>query len=133
GNLPLFVGWIGTGVLIAILLACVNTMLMTMREQMAEIGIMKSLGFTDSSMFSLMIAQSLTLSCVGGGIGMLISFITQEPTSRLLGSNLPGFQVTSGTFRLAAVISVGLGLVAGLVPAWRVAREKCVEAIRNVD
>ena len=33
GNMPLFVGWIGGGVLIAILLACINTMVMAFREQ----------------------------------------------------------------------------------------------------
>src|SRR6185436_7854771 len=42
GNLPLFVGWIGSGVLLAILLACINTMLMAMREQTTDIGIMKA-------------------------------------------------------------------------------------------
>jgi putative ABC transport system permease protein len=51
GNIPLFLGWIGGGVLLAILLACINTMLMAMREQTTDIGIIKSVGFTDGAMF----------------------------------------------------------------------------------
>jgi putative ABC transport system permease protein len=82
GNLPLFVGWIGTGVLIAIGLACINTMLMAMREQLAEIGILKSLGFTDGSMFGLLIAQALALCGLGGGIGILLAWSTKARSPR---------------------------------------------------
>ncbi len=49
GNVPTFIGAIGGGVLIAILLACVNTMLMAGREQEHAIGILKALGFPDRS------------------------------------------------------------------------------------
>src|SRR5262249_11821439 len=76
-NIPLFVGWIGSGVLIAILLACVNTMLMSMREQAAEIGVLKSLGFTDGSMFGLLLAQALFLCSLGGALGLLVAWATQ--------------------------------------------------------
>ena len=131
GNLPLFIGWIGTGVLIAILLACVNTMLMSMREQLTEIGIMKSLGFTDASMFGLLIFQALALCGIGGGLGIFGAWATEKAIARLLGANFPGYDILPRTFLIAIAITVGLGLVAGLVPAWRVARLRCVEALRS--
>jgi putative ABC transport system permease protein len=90
GNIPLFVGWIGTGVLIAILLASVNTMLMAMREQAAEIGVLKSLGFTDGSMFGLLIAQSLFAVILGGGLGLLARVRDPEPIAEGLGAMFPG-------------------------------------------
>lgn len=133
GNLPLFVGWIGSGVLIAILLACINTMLMAGREQTPEIGIMKSLGFTDASMFAALIAQGLTLCVLGGGLGMLLAWSTQDLIAHSLGANFPGFVVTPGTFARAALVTLGVGLVAGAVPAWRAARLRCVEALRGTD
>ncbi|MBK7645078.1 MAG: ABC transporter permease [Planctomycetes bacterium] len=89
GNIPLFVGWIGTGVLIAILLASVNTMLMAMREQSAEIGVLKSLGFTDGSMFGLLITQSLFLAVLGGGLGIALAWFTQKPIADGLGDHVP--------------------------------------------
>jgi len=133
GNLPLFVGWIGTGVLIAIFLACVNTMIMSMREQLSEIGILKSLGFTDRSMFGLLIAQSFTLCCVGGALGLLLAWSTQRGVENLLGTSFPGYRILPATFALAAVIAMLLGLFTGLAPAWRVAKLRCVEALRSVD
>jgi len=133
GNLPLFVGWIGTGVLIAIVLACINTMLMALREQLYEIGIMKSLGFTDASMFGLLIAQALALSGVGGGLGMLLAWATQGPIGTGLSAFFPGYAIRPGTFALAAVITVALGLFSGIMPAIHAARLRCVEALRSVE
>ena len=133
GNLPLFVGWIGTGVLIAILLACVNTMLMAQREQSAEIGILKSLGFTDGSMFTLLVTQSLVLCGVGGAIGLVLSWATQRQIADSLGTTFPGYTIMPVTFALAAGVTVAIGLIAGIVPAWHAARLRCVEALRETN
>jgi putative ABC transport system permease protein len=133
GNIPLFVGWIGSGVLIAILLASVNTMLMSMREQSAEIGVLKSLGFTDGSMFGLLIVQSLTLCLLGGALGIFIAWATQHPIAEGLGSMFPGYVIQPETFALAAIVSLLIGIVAGLIPAWRASRLRCVEALRGAD
>jgi putative ABC transport system permease protein len=133
GNLPFFVGWIGTGVLIAILLASINTMLMSMREQLSEVGIMKSLGYTDGSMFGLLILQSLALVGAGGALGIALSALTEAKIAELLSQQFPGFRVLPSTFALAAAITLALGLVAGLLPALRVARLRCVEALRSAE
>ncbi len=131
GNIPLFVGWIGSGVVLAILLACINTMLMAMREQTADIGILKALGFTDGAMFSLLIAQGLLLCLLGGGLGMLLAWVTEGQVADGLGSMFPGYKIQAGTFAFAAGITVVLGLLAGVVPAWGARRLRCVQALRG--
>ncbi len=133
GNLPLFVGWIGSGVLIAILLACVNTMLMALREQSQEIGILKSLGFTDGSMFSLLIAQSVLMCALGGGLGILVASATESGVAHGLGAVFPGFKITPGTYALAVIVTFAVGLIAGIVPASRASKLRCVEALRGSD
>jgi putative ABC transport system permease protein len=130
GNLPLFIGWIGTGVLLAIFLASVNTMLMAFREQSSEIGILKALGFTDATTFRLLVAQSLLLCCLGGAIGIALAFASEKAVSDMLGSMFPGYMILPSTYAMAAAIAVGIGLLAGLVPAWQAARLRCVEALR---
>ena len=41
--------------------------------------------------------------------------------------------IKPATFALAALITVGIGLAAGVAPAMRAARLKCVEALREID
>jgi putative ABC transport system permease protein len=133
GNIPLFVGWIGSGVVLAILLACINTMLMAMREQTSDIGILKALGFTDGSMFGLLIAQGMFLCMLGGGLGLLLAWATEEPVSEGLGSMFPGYHVQPGTYAFAAGITVLLGLLAGFVPALGAQKLRSVQALRGTD
>ena len=133
GNIPLFVGWIGSGVVLAILLACINTMLMAMREQTSDIGILKALGFTYGSMFGLLIAQGMFLCMLGGGLGLLLAWATEEPVSEGLGSMFPGYHVQPGTYAFAAGITVLLGLLAGFVPALGAQKLRSVQALRGTD
>src|SRR5882672_10314273 len=131
GNIPLFVGWIGSGVVIAILLACINTMLMSMREQTVDIGIMKAQGFTDGAMFRLLIAQALFLCLSGGALGMLLAWATQSFVAEWLGTMFPGFTILASTYVLAALVTVGLGVLAGVMPAWSARQLRCVDAMRG--
>jgi putative ABC transport system permease protein len=133
GNIPLFVGWIGGGVVLAILLASINTMLMSMREQSTDIGIMKSLGFTDQSMFGLLIVQALCLCAVGGGVGLLLAWSTQGAIAVWMAAFFPGYVITARTFALAAGVTVAIGFAAGIMPAWRARQLRCVEALRGTE
>jgi putative ABC transport system permease protein len=133
GNIPLFLGWIGGGVLVAILVACVNTMLMGMREQIPEIGIMKSLGFTDGAMFSLFIAQAMFLCCVGGAIGIGAASASEALFAKRIEFMFPGYAITAGTYALAIAVTLALGPLSGVVPAWRARRLRCVEALRGAE
>ncbi|MEL6613466.1 MAG: ABC transporter permease, partial [Bacteroidota bacterium] len=69
GNVPFFVSTIGGGVLLAILLAVVNTMLMSGREQTREIGILKALGFSDGDTVKVLVGQSVFICAVGADSG----------------------------------------------------------------
>ncbi|MBL6722180.1 MAG: ABC transporter permease [Planctomycetes bacterium] len=129
GNVPFFVSAIGGGVLAAVLLACVNTMLMAAREQRREAGILKALGFTDATVGRLLLAQSLFVTVVGGGLGILLARAVEPGVAQATGAFLPGFAIERETYLLALGISVGAGLVAGLLPAWRARRMRVIDAL----
>jgi putative ABC transport system permease protein len=131
GNVPLFLGWIGGGILVAILVACINTMLMSMREQTVDVGILKSLGFSDGSMFSLFLAQSMFLCLLGGALGILLAWSTQKSIAALIEMMFPSFVIQPWTFAIAGAVTVAVGLLAGLVPAWSARQLRCVEALRG--
>jgi putative ABC transport system permease protein len=131
GNIPLFLGWIGGGILIAILVASLNTLLMSMREQTSDVGVMKSLGFTDGAIFRLFLAQAMFLCLLGGGLGLFLAWTTQRPIENALASFFPSFRITRETFQLAALVCVALGPIAGFVPALRARGMRVVEALRG--
>jgi len=133
GNIPFFVSSIGGGVLLAILLACVNTMLMAGREQTHDVGILKALGFEDTDVFKLLLGQSLLLCLLGGGAGVLLALALEPGIAEGLGASFPGFTIQSATAFQALLVSGIVGLVAGLVPAWRARALAPVAALRSEE
>jgi putative ABC transport system permease protein len=130
GNVPFFLNSIGTGVLIAVLLACVNTMLMAAREQTHDVGILKALGFTDGGTFGLLLSQSLVISLTGGLLGIALALITQPLFLLALGAMFPNYAIGGGTLLFGFATAVGVGLIAGIVPAVTASRLKSVDALR---
>jgi putative ABC transport system permease protein len=131
GNVPFFVNSIGTGVMIAILLAAVNTMLMAAREQTRDIGVLKALGFTDASVFGAMLSQALFLCGLGGALGIAVAKLTEGWFISKLGNMFPGYAVTSSTLLLAVVLTLAIGLFAGIAPALTARRLKVIDALRT--
>ncbi|MEW6072708.1 MAG: ABC transporter permease [Planctomycetota bacterium] len=130
GNLPRFIGAIGGGVLLAILLACVNTMLMAGREQTHDVGILKALGFTNASVLRLLLVQSFVLCGVGGGLGILLAISSAAGIAATMGQYFPGYEVRTATILLAAAVTIGIGFLAGIFPAWQAGRRSPVEDLR---
>jgi putative ABC transport system permease protein len=133
GNVPFFVSTIGGGVLIAILLAVVNTMLMAGREQTHDIGILKALGFTDGDVVRVLAQQSLLISVVGGALGIGLAKLAEPGIATTVGSMFGGYHVEQSTMLFGAVLAVALGIFAGFAPAWRAARLQTVDALTSKD
>jgi putative ABC transport system permease protein len=130
GNVPRLVTYIGGGVLLAILLACVNTMLMQAREQLREIGVLKALGFTDGATARLLLLQSLLLVGAGGGLGIALAYLSEGSIAVMLGTTFPGYAIRPETLVAAIAVTLAIGLVAGAVPARLAASLRTVEAMR---
>jgi len=130
GNVPKLVSYLGGGVLLAILLACVNTMLMQAREQLREIGVMKALGFSDGFAALLLLAQAMLLVGTGGGLGIALAFLSTDAIGTMLGPNFPGYAITAGTLAAAIGATLVLGILAGAVPARMAERLRTAEAMR---
>lgn len=130
GSLPFFMNSIGMGVFAAILLAALNTMLMAAREQTRDVGVLKSLGFSDGTVFSLMLLQALTLCTIGGGIGIGLAKMSEPGMADFLGTTFPGYAVTGGTLLLGFLLTLAVGLFAGIAPAWHARSLDVVGALR---
>jgi len=131
GNVPFFVTTIGGGVLAAIVLAVLNTMLLAGREQTHDIGVMKALGFRDGTIFGSLLVQGVLLTAIGGGLGIALALASEPMFVGFLGTMFPGYAVTPAILGRAAALSLGVGVLAGLIPAARSRSLMAVEALRR--
>jgi putative ABC transport system permease protein len=131
GGLPKFIAGIGSGVLFAIVLAALNTMLMASRERTGDLGILKALGFSDASASLLLLLESLLLCAAGGAVGVGLALLSSPILGKVLSMVLPNFTISGETVGLALGLSLLIGLVAGAIPAYRASRLRVVEALRS--
>lgn len=103
-----------------------NIMLVAVTERTKEIGIRKSIGARQSDILKQFLFESATLSAIGGTIGLIIAeVIGVVLTAFVFQTRIP---IWSAIFAIG--VSGGVGIVAGLFPAWKAARLDPIEALR---
>jgi putative ABC transport system permease protein len=137
GNVKLLMTAIGAIIVLVILLIAANTMAMTARERITEIAVFRTLGFQKSTILALVLGESVLIALAAGVFGILV-FVTAEPSlKRLLllspmSSLAATFRVYPGVVTLAFALAVGIGVLAGIVPALRAASRSIVDGLRQV-
>jgi len=135
GNLRLFIMAICGAVMFTILLVSANTISMSVRERIREVGIMKTLGFTPGAILGIVLGESALIALIGGAVGCLLA-------AGLCGmvSHSPGGDFMPALRNLAVTPPVGLiclagalliGLVSSFVPAWTASRTSILDALRS--
>jgi putative ABC transport system permease protein len=137
GNVKLILNGIATAVAFAILLVAANTMAMAARERVTEIAVLRTLGFTQREILGLVLGESVLLSLLGGGFGILV-FLLLFPGLRQvvlyspMGFYAAGMKIFPSVLATGFGLSVLVGLVSGLSPALRSARRSISDGLRQV-
>ena len=108
GNIQLLILSIGGVVFFTLLLVTGNTMAMAVRERTGEIGVLKTLGFTDGTVCSLVVAESMGYAFQGAVLGLLAvkAFTLKgDPT----GGFLPLFYLAPSKMFLGVVVALAVG------------------------
>ena len=103
-------------------------MLITVRERTREIGIRKSIGATNSNILVQFLTEAIVISWVGSFIGLVLGYLLG-----LIVQNQADLtpQYSLNTILVLVVISTGVGVIAGVGPAWLAARRDPVESLRH--
>ena len=129
GNIGLIVAAILGAVFFTIVLVTGNTMSQAVRERIPELAVLKTLGFSNQKVLALVLSESVLLSLIGGGIGLLIAFVLVPGVAQAMRGFLPGMAFTPGALGLGVVVAVVLGVVVGLFPALKAMRLSIVDAL----
>jgi putative ABC transport system permease protein len=132
GNLSLLLGSIALAVVITTLFVAANTMAMSVRERTTEIAVMRTLGFPSATIFLLVAGEGLLMATVGGILGIAAARTIVNPRFLNAGGFIPEIGVNNTNVLVALALSVGIGLLAGLIPATMASRLKIVDALRRV-
>jgi putative ABC transport system permease protein len=118
GGISLIVGLFGVA----------NIMFVTVRERTSQIGLKKALGAKRRVILSEFLLESAFLCIIGGLIGLTLVFLLTKILSGAL--NFPIF-VSVNNMIWTFIICVSVGIIAGIVPAYKAARMDPVTAIRS--
>ena len=125
GDINFFVDILVFAVFFTLLFLTLNTMMQSIRERTPELAVLKALGFSDSGVLVLVLAESLILCGFGAVIGLAAAATVFPSLLPFLGS----VGLSPVVIALGALAAVGLALVSGLPPAWRAGRLAIVDAL----
>lgn len=121
GGIALFVGGIGT----------MNMMLTTVTERTKEIGLRKATGARDRDIMLQILVESITLTTLGGIIGILLTYGVSLIIRQFLTADSVISVVVSGNVVITAtIVAVCVGVIFGLYPARNASRLQPVDALR---
>ncbi len=116
-SISLFVGGVGV----------MNIMFISVTERTQEIGIRKAIGARRHSILFQFLCESSVICLVGGLIGIGLAWSVTE----IINATLMPATVSWPILLVAVLISLGVGVLSGVVPAYRAARLDPIEALRH--
>jgi putative ABC transport system permease protein len=127
GDINRIVTYILFAVFFALLFATGSTMMQSVRERVPELAVLKTLGFSDTGVLTLVLCESLLLCVLAALLGLAIAWLL-----------FPGLKDTLGVVKMPLPVIVEgvigaalLALVVGTIPAWKAKRLDIIEALRS--
>jgi putative ABC transport system permease protein len=133
GNVKVFLMCICAAVTFTVLLVSANTMAMSVRERIREVGILKTLGYTPGTILFLILGEAGVLSLLGGVVGLLLAIALTG-----LVRNGPSFVQAMKTLSITPdvggallLLAVLIGVASSFIPAFNASRTPILDSLRN--
>lgn len=132
GNIALMTALILAAVFFTILLVTGNTMSQAVRERTGELGVLKAIGFTNTQVLTLVLAESCLMAVLGGALGLGLASLMIPAVGKALSNFLPLFFFPVRDLLFGVGICVALGLITGIFPALAAMRLRVADALRRI-
>ncbi|MCT4616632.1 MAG: ABC transporter permease [Candidatus Gracilibacteria bacterium] len=129
GGMQLFLGGIASISLLVGGIGVMNIMLVSVTERTREIGIRKSIGARKKDILLQFLIESIVISIIGGIIAVGLSYGIAEIINNM-GMDEFKTVITTRVIILACSVSMGMGVLFGIMPAWKAAKLKPIDALR---
>lgn len=130
--LQIIVSFVGFGTLIAGIIGISNIMVFVIRERTKELGIRKALGATPKSIIGMVMQESIFITTISGGIGLVFgTFVLNSIGTTLKQYFIRDPYMDMGVGIGATLLLILFGAMAGYIPARRAAKIKPIEALRD--
>ena len=128
----LFFWWVGICTIIAGVVGVSNIMLIVGKERTREIGIRKALGASPASIIGMILHEAIFITTIAGFTGLLMSLLLLELVGPQIKSEyFLNPQVDFSIAITTMILLIVAGAAAGFFPAWRAARIRPIEALRD--
>ncbi len=104
-----------------------NIMLVSVTERTREIGIRKAIGAKRRNILTQFLLEALALSITGGLLGIAMGVGLSRLVARLMGWQT---LISPSSVLVSVIFAAAVGIIFGLYPAWRAARQETIEALR---
>jgi putative ABC transport system permease protein len=131
GNVSVLMLSIGSVVFFTLLLITGNMMALAVRERTRELAVLKAVGFSNALVVVLVASETLVIAFIGGGLGLALAklfTLRGDPTGGLL----PFFHLPARAIVTGMMLSLTVGLMAGILPALYASRLRVVDALRRI-
>ncbi|WP_437955971.1 FtsX-like permease family protein [Sorangium sp. So ce119] len=124
-------------ILLIMMMILGNTIAMGVRERTREYGVLRALGFEPKHVRIFIVGEAATIGLLAGFLGLVVSYpIVELGLGRWLeedmGAWFPYFRIAPSTMVMAVLLSMGLSLVASLIPAYNASKLSVTDALRRV-
>jgi putative ABC transport system permease protein len=131
GNIKLFLLSIAGAVVFTILLVSANTVAMSVRERIQEIGVLKTLGFKSSTILWLIIGESKVMALTGGILGTALGYVVTQAMRDQTVAFFDGLVLPLWGVPICLGVALMIGLLSSVVPALLASRTKITDALRH--
>jgi len=120
-----FIKTVVSAAFFTLLFLTANTMMQAFRERIPEFAVLKTVGFSDLTVFTIVLAESTLLTVVGAALGLTIAAFLMPLAKDTIGIA----HIRPIVFYYGGVCALLVAFVSGMVPGWRAKRLNIVDAL----